>query len=90
MPSLCPSVVPVKLADNFLERRVVKKLYGGPPKEMSVEEIDEVVGKFVVAAKVVKLAGVLLPSFSASLSVTYLRLIIQVSKRLRFTQLTDS
>jgi 2,4-dienoyl-CoA reductase-like NADH-dependent reductase (Old Yellow Enzyme family) len=71
MPSLCPSVVPVKLADNFLERRVVKKLYGGPPKEMTVEEIDEIVGKFVVAAKVVKLAGTLFCFSPVSLWVTY-------------------
>lgn len=56
MPSLAPSAIPVQVAPGLWNERG-RDWALGRPKEMSLEEIDDVVDKFVYAAQVVKEAG---------------------------------
>lgn len=56
MPALCPSSVPVKLGDGWLDKLALDKVLG-TPKEMTVEEIDEAVENFVRGAVVARDAG---------------------------------
>ncbi|EGP84910.1 unnamed protein product [Zymoseptoria tritici ST99CH_3D1] len=56
MPALCPSAVPVKLGDSWLDKFAVGKVLG-TPKAMSVEEIDDAVENFVRGAVVARDAG---------------------------------
>jgi len=56
MPALCPSAVPVKMGESWLDKIALDKLLGAP-KAMSLEEIDEAVENFKRAAKVTKEAG---------------------------------
>jgi 2,4-dienoyl-CoA reductase-like NADH-dependent reductase (Old Yellow Enzyme family) len=58
MPALCPSSVPVKIGmgEGWLDKLALDKLLG-TPKEMTLEEIDEVVEMFLNGARVAKEAG---------------------------------
>nr|OQO22164.1 hypothetical protein B0A51_08367 [Rachicladosporium sp. CCFEE 5018] len=56
MPALCPSSVPVKLGDSWLDKMALEKVLG-TPKAMVESEIDEVVAMFVHAAVVAREAG---------------------------------
>lgn len=56
MMPLCPSAVPVKLGDTWLDKLALDTMLG-TPKEMTLEEIDEAVENFVRAARVSKEAG---------------------------------
>ncbi len=56
MPALCPSAVPVKMGDGYLDKLALNKLLG-TPKEMTIAEIDEAVQHFVTATKVAREAG---------------------------------
>ena len=46
MPALCPSSVPVRLGETWLDKLAVQKVLG-TPKAMSLEEIDEAVANWV-------------------------------------------
>jgi 2,4-dienoyl-CoA reductase-like NADH-dependent reductase (Old Yellow Enzyme family) len=52
----CPSEVPVELGDTWLDRLAISKVLGSP-KAMTIEEIDEVVEKWVHGAIVARDAG---------------------------------
>lgn len=56
MRALCPSEVPVKLGDGWLDKLALQKVLG-TPKAMTVAEIDEVVSCFLRGAVVAKAAG---------------------------------
>lgn len=56
MRALCPSEVPVKLGDGWLDKLALDKVLG-TPKAMTVEEIDEAVENFVRGAVVARDAG---------------------------------
>jgi 2,4-dienoyl-CoA reductase-like NADH-dependent reductase (Old Yellow Enzyme family) len=56
MRALCPSEVPVKLGDGWLDKFALEKVLGCP-KAMSMEEIDEAVENFVRGAVVARDAG---------------------------------
>lgn len=56
MPTLCPSRVPVKLGDSWLDKIALDKLLG-TPKAMTLQDIDDVVADWVRGAKVAKEAG---------------------------------
>lgn len=56
MAALCPSSVPVKLGDTWLDKLALDKLLG-TPKAMSVEEIDDAAESFVRGAIVARDAG---------------------------------
>lgn len=56
MPALCPSSVPVKMGDTWLDKLALDKLLG-TPKEMSLEDIDEAVENFTRGAVVARDAG---------------------------------
>nr|OQO25654.1 hypothetical protein B0A51_05478 [Rachicladosporium sp. CCFEE 5018] len=56
MPALCPSSVPVKLGDSWLDKMALEKVLG-TPKAMEESEIDEVVAMFVHGAVVAREAG---------------------------------
>lgn len=56
MSALCPSSVPVELGDSWLDKLARDTLLG-TPKAMTVEEIDEVVSKFIHGAIVARDAG---------------------------------
>ena len=45
--AICPSVVPVALAQNWLEKKAVKSIFG-LPRECTVADIDDVIESFVV------------------------------------------
>lgn len=45
--AICPSVVPVALAQNWLEKKAVKSIFG-LPRECTIADIDDVIGSFVV------------------------------------------
>ncbi|KAK5194359.1 hypothetical protein LTR92_005601 [Exophiala xenobiotica] len=53
---LCPSAVPVKMGDTWLDKWMLDKLLG-TPKAMNHAEIDEAVANFVQAARVAHEAG---------------------------------
>ncbi|KAK4621764.1 NADH-dependent flavin oxidoreductase iccG [Fulvia fulva] len=55
-PPLCPSSVPVKLGDGWLDKLALDKVLG-TPKEMSHEDIDQAVENFVRGAVVARDAG---------------------------------
>lgn len=52
----CPSSVPVKVGDSWLDKIALDKLLG-TPKAITVEEIDQLVGMFVHATRVSIEAG---------------------------------
>jgi 2,4-dienoyl-CoA reductase-like NADH-dependent reductase (Old Yellow Enzyme family) len=56
MQALCPSAVPVKLGDSWLDKLAVGKVLG-TPKAMSLEEIDDAVENFVRGAVIARDAG---------------------------------
>lgn len=56
MPALCPSSVPVKLGDTWLDKLALDKILG-TPKAMAIEEIDRAVADWVRGAKVAQAAG---------------------------------
>lgn len=56
MQALCPSSVPVKLGDTWLDKMGVDKLLG-TPKEMTIAEIDDAVASWVHGAVVANKAG---------------------------------
>lgn len=56
MPALCPSSVPVKLGDTWLDKLALDKILG-IPKTMTLSEIDDAVENFVRGAQVAKEAG---------------------------------
>lgn len=56
MPALCPSSVPVKLGDTWLDKLALEKVLG-TPRAMTVEDIDEAVENFVRGAVVARDAG---------------------------------
>jgi len=56
MPALCPSNVPVKLGDNWLDKMALEKILG-TPKAITLLELDQVVADFVRGAKVAGAAG---------------------------------
>lgn len=56
MPAMCPSSVPVKMGDSWLDKIALEKILG-TPKAMTVEEIDSTVADFVRGAVVAKEAG---------------------------------
>jgi 2,4-dienoyl-CoA reductase-like NADH-dependent reductase (Old Yellow Enzyme family) len=56
MRALCPSEVPVKLGDGWLDKLALDKVLG-TPKAMTVEEIDDAVENFVRGAVVARDAG---------------------------------
>ena len=56
MPALCPSSVPVKLGETWLDKFALDKVLG-TPKEMTLKEIDDVVAAFVNGARTAKEAG---------------------------------
>ena len=56
MPALCPSSVPVKLGDTWLDKLATDKLLG-TPKAMTIGEIDEAVENWVRGARVSRDAG---------------------------------
>jgi len=56
MPALCPSSVPVKLGDGWLDKLALDKLLG-TPKAMTLEDIDEAVENWVRGAVVARDAG---------------------------------
>jgi 2,4-dienoyl-CoA reductase-like NADH-dependent reductase (Old Yellow Enzyme family) len=56
MQTLCPSSVGVEMGTSWLDKAALNALLP-PPKAMTVEEIDEVVGMFVHGAKVAVTAG---------------------------------
>lgn len=56
MRTLCPSEVPVKLGETWLDKLALDKVLG-TPKAMTVPEIDEVVEMFVRGAVVARDAG---------------------------------
>ncbi|KAI9875447.1 MAG: hypothetical protein M1830_008461 [Pleopsidium flavum] len=56
MPALCPSSVPVKLGDSWLDKMALDKVLG-TPRAMETEDIDAVVADFVRGARVAKEAG---------------------------------
>ncbi|EME43373.1 hypothetical protein DOTSEDRAFT_72697 [Dothistroma septosporum NZE10] len=56
MQPLCPSSVPVKLGDSWLDKLALDKVLG-TPKAMTHEEIDEAVENFVRGAVVARAAG---------------------------------
>ena len=45
--AICPSVVPVALAQNWLEKKAVKSIFG-LPRECTIADIDDVIESFVV------------------------------------------
>ncbi len=55
-PALCPSAVPVKLGDTWLDKIALDKILG-IPKAVTIEEIDAAVADFVRGAVVAKEAG---------------------------------
>jgi 2,4-dienoyl-CoA reductase-like NADH-dependent reductase (Old Yellow Enzyme family) len=56
MPPLCPSSVPVKLSDKWLEKVAVQSLLG-TPRAMTITEIDQAVEDWKRGARVAKEAG---------------------------------
>ncbi|KAJ9611163.1 hypothetical protein H2200_004346 [Cladophialophora chaetospira] len=56
MRALCPSAVPVKMGNGFLDKLALEKLLG-TPKEMTLADIDEAVQHFVTGTKVAREAG---------------------------------
>lgn len=56
MRAICPSEVPVKLGETWLDKMALDKVLG-TPKEMTVEEIDQAVAEWVRGAVVAKEAG---------------------------------
>lgn len=56
MQTLCPSSVPVKMGDSWLDKLAMDKVLG-TPKEMTLDDIDEVVGMWKRGARVAKEAG---------------------------------
>lgn len=56
MPALCPSSVPVKLGDTWLDKVALDKVLG-MPKAMTLEEIDQAVADWLRGAMVAKTAG---------------------------------
>jgi len=56
MQPLCPSSVPVKVGDTWLDKMALNKMLG-VPKEMTISEIDEAVAAWVRGAVVSKEAG---------------------------------
>jgi 2,4-dienoyl-CoA reductase-like NADH-dependent reductase (Old Yellow Enzyme family) len=56
MPPLCPSSVPVKAGDTWLDKLAVDKVLG-TPKAMTIEEIDDAVESFLRGAVVARDAG---------------------------------
>ncbi|USW51770.1 Putative NADH:flavin oxidoreductase/NADH oxidase, aldolase-type TIM barrel [Septoria linicola] len=56
MPALCPSSVPVKMGDTWLDKLALRKVLG-TPRAMSLEEIDDAVENFVRGAVVARDAG---------------------------------
>lgn len=56
MPTMCPSSVPVKLGDSWLDKLALDKILG-TPKAMTLDEIDHVVHLFKHAARVAHTAG---------------------------------
>lgn len=55
-PAQCPSSVPVKLGDTWLDKLALDKLLG-TPKAMTIEDIDEAVANWVRGATVARDAG---------------------------------
>lgn len=62
MPAFCPSSVPVRLGDTWLDKIALDKILGRP-KAITLTEIDQVVADFVRGAQVAKAAGFLLSQF---------------------------
>ena len=56
MPALCPSSVPVKLGDTWLDKLALDKILG-TPKAMSLKDIDEAVTNWVRGALVARGSG---------------------------------
>ncbi|KAK4542728.1 hypothetical protein LTR36_006300 [Oleoguttula mirabilis] len=56
MPTMCPSSIPVKLGDTWLDKLALDKVLG-TPRAMTLEEIDNVVELFKHAARVAHTAG---------------------------------
>ncbi|KAF7187036.1 NADH-dependent flavin oxidoreductase iccG [Pseudocercospora fuligena] len=56
MPALCPSSVPVKMGDTWLDKFALEKVLG-TPKAMSLEDIDDAVENFVRGAVIARDAG---------------------------------
>ncbi|KAK5140969.1 hypothetical protein LTR04_002779, partial [Oleoguttula sp. CCFEE 6159] len=56
MPAICPSSVPVKLGDSWLDRMALDKVLG-TPRAMTHEDIDAVVADWVRGAVVAREAG---------------------------------
>ena len=56
MQPLCPSSVPVKLGDTWLDKLALQKSLG-TPKEMTITDIDEAVAAWVHGAVVAREAG---------------------------------
>jgi 2,4-dienoyl-CoA reductase-like NADH-dependent reductase (Old Yellow Enzyme family) len=56
LQTLCPSSVGVEMGNSFLDKLALNALLP-PPKAMTIEEIDDVVGMFVHGAKVAVAAG---------------------------------
>lgn len=50
MPALCPSSVPVKLGDTWLDEMALDKILG-MPKAITIPEIDQVIAGSVRGAK---------------------------------------
>ncbi|MCJ1395777.1 hypothetical protein MMC18_008663 [Xylographa bjoerkii] len=56
MMPICPSSVPVKLGDTWLDKMALEKVLG-TPRACTLEDIDEVVAGWVHGARVAKEAG---------------------------------
>lgn len=56
MPAVCPSAVPMRMGDTWLDKLALDKILG-TPKEMTHQEIDEAVENFVRGARVAREAG---------------------------------
>lgn len=56
MQTLCPSSVPVKLGDSWLDKLALDKVLG-TPKEMTLQDIDEVVDMWKRGTVVARDAG---------------------------------
>ncbi|MCJ1231147.1 hypothetical protein MMC12_007823 [Toensbergia leucococca] len=56
MAAICPSSVPVKLGEGWLNKMALDKVLG-TPREMTIEDIDAAVADWVRGARVAKEAG---------------------------------
>lgn len=56
METMCPSSVPVDLGGSEKDKQAIAAMFG-TPREMTVEDIDDIVERFVIGARVAQAAG---------------------------------